>query len=92
MRSRACCAPEVMMICSGEQCTPRDAPTYSAMARRRGWYQRVIDEGLVSGCDLPLIGRSGVGGVLAALKRSESAFSQDDVRFLEQVRKHPGIF
>jgi formate hydrogenlyase transcriptional activator len=42
-------------------------------------------EGLVSGCDLPLIGRSGVVGVLAALKRSERAFERDDVVFLEQV-------
>jgi hypothetical protein len=30
-----------------------------------------MDEGLISGCDLPLIGRSGVVGVLAALKRTE---------------------
>jgi len=48
-------------------------------------YQRVIDEGLVSGCELPLLGRSGVVGVLAALKRSERAFDRDDVAFLEQV-------
>jgi formate hydrogenlyase transcriptional activator len=48
-------------------------------------YQRLLEEGLISGCDLPLIGRSGVVGVLAALKRSASAFSKDDVAFLEQV-------
>ena len=42
-------------------------------------------EGLVSGCDLPLSGRSGVVGVLAALKRSERAFEGNDVVFLEQV-------
>ena len=51
----------------------------------RRFYQRVMAEGLISGCDLPLIGRSGVVGVLAALKRSEGAFSKDDVAFLEQV-------
>ena len=51
----------------------------------RRFYQRVMSEGLISGCDLPLIGRSGVVGVLAALKRSERAFSKDDVAFLEQV-------
>jgi len=51
----------------------------------RLFYQRHMEEGLISGCDLPLIGRSGVVGVLAALKRSESAFSKDDVAFLEQV-------
>jgi formate hydrogenlyase transcriptional activator len=48
-------------------------------------YQLHMMEGLISGCDLPLIGRSGVVGVLAALKRSASAFSKDDVAFLEQV-------
>jgi formate hydrogenlyase transcriptional activator len=48
-------------------------------------YQLHMMEGLISGCDLPLIGRSGVVGVLAALKRSASAFSTDDVAFLEQV-------
>ena len=51
----------------------------------RRFYQRVMAEGLLSGCDLPLIGRNGVVGVLAALKRSERAFSDDDVAFLEQV-------
>jgi formate hydrogenlyase transcriptional activator len=48
-------------------------------------------EGLVSGCDLPLIGRSGVVGVLAALKRSERAFEADDVVFLEQVARQVAI-
>ena len=48
-------------------------------------YQRHMEEGLISGCDLPLIGRSGVVGVLAALNRSARAFSKDDVAFLEQV-------
>jgi len=51
----------------------------------RGFYQRVVAEGLISGCDLPLVGRRGVVGVLAAMKRSEKAFSKDDVAFLEQV-------
>src|SRR5499427_1334625 len=51
----------------------------------RPYYQRHIDEGLISGCDLPLIGRNGVVGVLAALKRSERAYSKEDVAFLEQV-------
>jgi formate hydrogenlyase transcriptional activator len=37
----------------------------------------------VSGSDLPLIGRSGVVGVLVALKRSQRAFEADDVVFLE---------
>src|SRR5215467_11980042 len=63
----------------------RDDPEYFGSSVGRPFYQRVIAEGLVSGCDLPLIGRSGVVGVLAALKRSERAFSKDDVTFLEQV-------
>ena len=57
----------------------------------RHFYQRVVAEGLVSGCDLPLIGRSGVVGVLAALKRSERAFERDDVVFLEQVARQVAI-
>jgi len=57
----------------------------------RHFYQRVMEEGLVSGCDLPLIGRSGIVGVLAALKRSERAFERDDVVFLEQVARQVAI-
>ena len=63
----------------------RDDPEYFGSSVGRPFYQRVMAEGLVSGCDLPLIGRSGVVGVLAALKRSERAFGRDDVIFLEQV-------
>ena len=51
----------------------------------RFYYQRHMEEGLISGCDLPLIGRSGVVGVLAALNRSANAISEDDLAFLEQV-------
>jgi formate hydrogenlyase transcriptional activator len=57
----------------------------------RRFYRRVMAEGLVSGCDLPLIGRNGVVGVLAALKRSERAFETDDVTFLEQVAHQVAI-
>jgi formate hydrogenlyase transcriptional activator len=63
----------------------RDDPESFGNSIGRPFYQRVMAEGLISGCDLPLIGRSGVVGVLTALKRSEKAFSKDDVRFLEQV-------
>jgi formate hydrogenlyase transcriptional activator len=55
------------------------------------FYQRVMDEGLMSGCDLPLVGKSGVLGVLAALKRSEGAFDRDDIAFLEQVARQVAI-
>jgi formate hydrogenlyase transcriptional activator len=69
----------------------RDDPEYFGSSVGRPFYQRVMAEGLVSGCDLPLIGRSGVVGVLAALKRSERAFSKDDVAFLEQVAAQVAI-
>jgi formate hydrogenlyase transcriptional activator len=51
------------------------------------FYQRAMEEGLVSGCDLPLAGRSGVVGVLTALKRSKGTFERDEVAFLEQVAR-----
>jgi formate hydrogenlyase transcriptional activator len=53
--------------------------------------QRVLDEGLVSGCSLPLISRSGVIGVLTALNRSDRAFEQEDIVFLEQVARQVAI-
>src|SRR5215469_15469658 len=63
----------------------RDDPeSYGSDVGRR-FIERAKAEGLISGCDLPLIGRRGVVGVLAAIKRSESAYSKDDVAFLEQV-------
>jgi formate hydrogenlyase transcriptional activator len=54
-------------------------------------YQKLREEGLVSGCDLPLIGRSGVTGVLSALKRSDGAFDDDDLSFLEQLARQVAI-
>lgn len=51
----------------------------------RLFFERVIAEGLKSGCELPLIGRTGVVGVLSALSRSERAFAKKDVDFLERV-------
>ena len=42
-------------------------------------------EGLKSGCELPLIGRNGVVGVLGAFSRSERAFVDDEFAFLEQM-------
>jgi len=53
--------------------------------------QLVVDEGLVSGCGLPLIGRSGVIGILAALNRAERMLEQADVVFLEQVARQVAI-
>ena len=60
----------------------RNDPETFGSSVGRPYYQRHIQEGLISGCDLPLIGRGGVVGVLAALKRSERAYSKDDVAFL----------
>ncbi|MGA3223824.1 MAG: sigma 54-interacting transcriptional regulator [Acidobacteriaceae bacterium] len=57
----------------------------------RDSYQRVMAEGLVSGCDLPLIGRNGVVGVLTALKRSERAFEPEEVVFLEQIARQVAV-
>src|ERR1700691_1057850 len=58
---------------------------------RRLFYQRVAAEGLRSGCDLPLIGRRGVVGVLSARKRSERGFGREDVEFLEKVSRQLAI-
>jgi formate hydrogenlyase transcriptional activator len=55
------------------------------------FFTRVMAEGLKSGCDLPLVGRNGVVGVLAALSRSERAFGDDDVAFLDQVARQVAI-
>ncbi|RZU40394.1 sigma-54-dependent Fis family transcriptional regulator [Edaphobacter modestus] len=61
----------------------------SSLGRRI--FQRVIDEGLVSGCGLPLLSRNGVIGVLTALNRSEKAFDVDEITFLEQVARQVAI-
>jgi len=48
-------------------------------------YERVIEEGLRTGCYLPLIGRDRVVGVLMLSRRSDNNFKKDDVLLLEQV-------
>src|SRR5580698_10411918 len=48
-------------------------------------YERVIEEGLRTGCYLPLIGRDHVVGVLMLCRRSDNHFAKDDVILLEQV-------
>jgi len=69
----------------------RDDPESLGTEVGRVFYERILAEGLKSGCDLPLIGRGGVVGVLSALKRSERAFGKDDVEFLEQVSRQVAI-
>ncbi len=48
-------------------------------------YERVMEEGLRTGCYLPLLGRDRVVGVLMLSRRSDNAFAKDDVVLLEQV-------
>ena len=69
----------------------RDDPDSFGNSVGERFFEQVRAEGLVSGCDLPLIGRRGAVGVLAALKRSERAFEKDDVLFLEQVGRQVAI-
>lgn len=63
----------------------RNNPESFGNAVGRLFYEPVVAEELKSGCDVPLIGRSGVVGVLTALKRSERAFGEQELEFLEQV-------
>ena len=51
----------------------------------------VIDEGIKSGCLLPLISRSRTLGVLALGSRRSEGFSQDDIPFLMQVSSQIAI-
>ena len=69
----------------------RDDPESFGNEVGRIFFERMQAEGLKSGCDLPLIGRSGVLGVLGALKRSEKGFEKEDVEFLEQVSRQVAI-
>lgn len=57
----------------------------------RLFFERVMAEGLRSGCEFPLVGRKGVIGVLAAFSRTERAFTEDEFSFLEQVARQVAI-
>jgi formate hydrogenlyase transcriptional activator len=63
----------------------RHDPESFGSSEGRCFFERVMAEGLKSGCELPLVGRKGVVGVLGAFSRSERAFSEDEFAFLEQV-------
>jgi formate hydrogenlyase transcriptional activator len=67
-----------------------DRETYGSHEGRH-FFERVLAEGLKSGCELPLVGRKGVVGVLGAFSRSERAFSEDEFAFLEQVTRQVAI-
>ena len=54
-------------------------------------YKKAFAEGLNSFCDVPLISRNRLLGVLAVARREENAFDADDVAFLTQVANQVAI-
>src|SRR5277367_5741277 len=50
-----------------------------------------MEEGLRTGCYLPLVGRNGAVGVLMLCRRSDNTFEKDDVILLEQVARQVAI-
>ena len=54
-------------------------------------YRKAIGEGLNSFCDVPLISKHRMLGVLAVARRDENAFDKDEVNFLTQVAKQVAI-
>ncbi|MGA8939603.1 MAG: sigma 54-interacting transcriptional regulator [Acidobacteriaceae bacterium] len=69
----------------------KDDPETFGSREGRHIFERVKTEGLKSGCELPLIGRNGVAGVLGAFSRTERAFSEEEFAFLEQVARGVAI-
>jgi formate hydrogenlyase transcriptional activator len=63
----------------------RDDPEIFGNPDGRLLYERVIEEGLRTGCYLPLMGRDRAVGVLMLCRRSDNHFAKDDVILLEQV-------
>ncbi|HVI06758.1 MAG TPA: sigma 54-interacting transcriptional regulator [Candidatus Binatia bacterium] len=61
-----------------------DPETYGSVEGRL-LHQHVMQEGLKTGCYLPLIGRERLVGVLMLCRRSENRFKEEDVLLLEQV-------
>jgi formate hydrogenlyase transcriptional activator len=54
-------------------------------------YAKAIGEGLHSFCDVPLVSKSRMLGVLAVARREENAFDSEEVDFLTQVAKQVAI-
>jgi formate hydrogenlyase transcriptional activator len=69
----------------------RDDPEFYGNPDGQLLYQRVIEEGLRTGCYLPLIGLDRVVGVLMLCRRSDNKFAKDDVVLLEQVAGQTAI-
>jgi formate hydrogenlyase transcriptional activator len=67
-----------------------DPETFGSREGRR-FFDQVMAEGLQSACEVPLVGRKGVVGVLGAFSRSESAFSEEEFAFLDQVSREVAI-
>jgi formate hydrogenlyase transcriptional activator len=78
-----------MRIDSFEQV--RDDPEIYGNPKGRLLYASVMEEGLKTGCYLPLIGRDRVVGVLMLARRSGNVFANDDVSLLEQVAHQVAI-
>jgi formate hydrogenlyase transcriptional activator len=54
-------------------------------------YRKASAEGLNSFCDVPLISRNRLLGVLAVARREENAFDEDEVAFMTQVANQVAI-
>jgi formate hydrogenlyase transcriptional activator len=54
-------------------------------------YRKATAEGLNSFCDIPLVSKSRLLGVLAVAKREENSFDEDEVAFLTQVAAQVAI-
>ena len=65
--------------------TVRDDPEIFGTPDGQRFYARVKQEGLVSGCYLPLLTRDRVLAVLNVCKRSVNGFTEKDMLFLQQV-------
>jgi formate hydrogenlyase transcriptional activator len=69
----------------------REDPEIYGNPEGRRLYGQVIEEGLRTGCYLPLVGRDRVVGVLMLCRRSDNTFENDDVILLEQVARQVAI-
>jgi formate hydrogenlyase transcriptional activator len=54
-------------------------------------YQKAKAEGMNSFCDLPLVSRKRLLGILAVARRDENTFDEDQVQFLTQVANQVAI-
>lgn len=54
-------------------------------------YRKATGEGLNSFCDVPLISKNRLLGILAVARRDENAFGRDEVAFLTQVANQVAI-